>query len=76
MKKLYQTLTPLLTPLPLINQEFMMLKYPEFLMKIAMDKSPASSGNHICFMDNYQHQQLNLIKQIRIKSDSSLSEFL
>lgn len=66
MKRLYQTLTPLFTALPLLNQEFMMLRCPEFLMKIALDKSPVSSENQLCFMDYYQLQQMNLMNQIGI----------
>lgn len=65
MKQLYQTLTPLFT-LPLINPEFIMLKCPEFLMELALDKTPDSAENHFCFMDAYQHQQMNLLKQIGI----------
>lgn len=76
MKQLYQTLTPFFATLPLISPEFIILKCPEFLMKIALEKSPACSKNQFCFMDVYQLQQLNVIKQIRIKAYSSHYEFL
>lgn len=66
MKKLNQISMPLFTVLPLMNHEFIMLKCPEFLMKIALNKSPASSENQLCFMDNYQLQQMNLLMQIGI----------
>ena len=64
MKKLYQTLAPLFKTLPLIHHEFIMMNCPEFLMKIALDKSPGSSKNQLCYMDNYQLQQMKLLKQI------------
>ena len=67
MKQLYQILIPLLKTFPPINHELMMLKCPEFLTEIALDNSPATSENQLCYMDYYQLQQINLLKQIGIK---------
>lgn len=75
MKQLYQTLTPLFNTLPLRNQEYMMLKCPDFLMKLALDETPPVAEKHLCYMDYYQLQQINLMKQIGIKADSSHNEF-
>lgn len=66
MKKLYQTLKHLLKTRPQEYPEFIQLKCPDFLMKIALDQSSAHSEKHFCYMDTYQHQQINLLKQIGI----------
>jgi hypothetical protein len=66
MKKLYQTLTPSFKTLPLTNPEFVMLKCPDFLMKLALDETPPVAEKHLCYMDYYQLQQINLMKQIGI----------
>ena len=66
MKKLYQTLKHLLKPRPLNHPDFLMLKCPDFLMKIALDKTTAHSDKNFCYMDAYHLQQLNLLKQIGI----------
>jgi hypothetical protein len=65
MKKLYQTLTPSITT-PLTNPEFVLLKCPEFLMKLALHETPPVAEKHLCYMDYYQLQQINLMKQIGI----------
>lgn len=67
MKELYQTLKHISKTRPLTNYEFVMLKCPEFLMKLALDKNPAGAENQLCYMDYYQLQQMKLLKQIRIK---------
>jgi hypothetical protein len=67
MKKLYQTFKHLLKTRPLKNPEFVMLQCPDFLMKIILDKSSVHSEKHFCYMDTYQHQQINVLKQIGIK---------
>ncbi len=66
MKKLYQTLTLLCKTLPLTNPEFVMLKCPEFLKKLALDETSANSENQIFYMDYYQLKQINILKQIGI----------
>ncbi len=66
MKKLYQTLKHFLTAHPPKNPEFVMLQCPDFLMKITLEKSTAQSEKNFCYMDVYQIQQLNLLKQIGI----------
>lgn len=66
MKKFYQTLKHLFKTHPLENPEFIQINCPDFLMKIALDKSSAHSEKHFCYMDTYQHQQINLLKQIGI----------
>lgn len=74
MRELYQTLKHLVKSLPRTNLEIIMLKCPEFLIKPAMDKTPAGSGKGICFMDYYQQYQMNLLKKIEIKAYSYHSE--
>ena len=66
MKKLYQTLTTLFKTLPLTNPEFELLKCPEFLMKLALDKNPAGAEKQLCYMDYYQLQQMSLLRRIGI----------
>ena len=75
MKQLYQTLTPLFTP-PLTNPKFVMLRCPEFLIKLTLDETPPGAENHFCFMDYYQLKQINLLKQIGIKAYSSYNGIL
>jgi hypothetical protein len=66
MKKLYQTLKlPFLT-LPLANPEFELLKCPGFLMKLALHETPPSTEKHLCYMDNYQLKEMDLLKKIGI----------
>jgi hypothetical protein len=76
MKKLYQTLTPSFTTSPLSNPEFVLLKCPDFLLKLALKETPPVAKKHLCYMDYYQLQQINLMKQIGIKAYSSHNEFL
>jgi len=66
MKKLYQTLKHLLKTRPQEYPEFIQLKCPDFLLKIALDKTTTHSDRHFCYMDAYHLQQLNLLKQIGI----------
>lgn len=75
MKKLYQTLKRLLKTRPRQYPEFIQLRCPDFLMKIALDKSSAHSEKHFCYMDTYQHQQMNLLMKIGIIAHSSYNEF-
>lgn len=76
MKKLYQTLTPSLKTVPLTNPEFVTLKCPEFLMKLLLQETPPVAEKQLCYMDYYQLQQMNLLKQIGIKAYSSRNESL
>ena len=75
MKELYQTLKHFSKTRPLANPEFELLKCPEFLMKLALDKNPAGAEKQLCYMDYYQLQQMSLLKQIGIIAYSSHDEF-
>lgn len=68
MKELYQTLKHFIKRQPWENPEFFALKCPGFFMKPIMDKTPSRADKQLCYMDYYQLQQINLIKQIGIKA--------
>jgi len=68
MKELYQTLKHFVNARPLANPEFFILKYPRFLMKPVLQETQAGAEKQLCYMDYYQLQQINLMKQIGIKA--------
>jgi hypothetical protein len=76
MKYLYQTFMPFFKTSHLIKPEYVILKYLEFLLKVTLNETPARSENHICFMDYYKLQQMNILKQIGIKAYSYQNEIL
>lgn len=68
MKELYQTLKHFIKTQPLANPEFFTLKCPGFFMKPELDETPSREEKQLCYMDYYQLQQINLMKQIGIKA--------
>lgn len=66
MKHLYKALKTLYKTRFHKNPEFVMLKCPGFLMKLALNETPRSTEKQLCYVDYYQLQQINLMKQIGI----------
>lgn len=73
MKKLYQTLKTLYKTRFHKNPEFVMLKCPGFLTKLTLDETPPGTEKQLCYVDYYQLQQINLMKQIGINFTQTAS---